>query len=76
MAQEAQYLGYHTTLLLGMLNHLRRETWLLFSQRKKKNRIGFPHAEGEMVFVFVLFLNGALRHQLLYLGLYLSLTIC
>lgn len=27
-----------------------------------------------MVFVFVLFLNGALRHQLLYLGLYLSLT--
>lgn len=42
----------------------------------KKKRIGFPCAEGQMVFVFVLFLNGALRHQLLYLGLYLSLTIC
>lgn len=52
MAGEAQCLGHHTTLGLGMLNYWRRETWLVFTKEKKKNRIGFPCAEGANGFCF------------------------
>ena len=74
VALEAQYLV--TTQHLGNAEPFEKRNLASVSQRKKKQD-RFPLCRGgKMVFVFVLFLNGALRHQLLHLGLYLSLTIC
>lgn len=78
LKQEAQYLAHHTSLRLELTNAEpleKRHMASVFTQ-EIMNRIDFPHTEGEEGFVFVLFFNGALRHQLLFLGLYLLFTKC